>query len=150
MTKWVISLALLCTMLGCTKINVYEKQINLPKFTWKKDNKLNFVFENNDIASKKYIYAIIRHTNNYPYTNMWVQLTATDKAGQAKSDRYNIPLTQNNSEWLGVSVDDITEVRVKISTIIGDVGQYTFTLEHIMRDASLPELLSIGLRIENE
>lgn len=97
------------------------------------------------------VSAIIRHTNKYPYSNIWVKFTAISKNDTITKD-INIPLTKNNQnrEWANEGMGDIYEFKFPISSFPKDVGDYTFTLENIMRDNPLPEVLHIGLRIDRD
>ncbi len=135
---------------SCNKINVYEKQVSIPNFKWKKDFIPTFTFENTDKNSKKNIYAVIRHTNNYAYNNLWLRLTAKNANNTKADSSFNIQLTNQNKAWLGKGMDDIYEVRQQLTTFVGDTGIYTFAIENIMRDNYLPEILNVGLRIEKQ
>jgi gliding motility-associated lipoprotein GldH len=139
-----------CLLNACNKINVYEKQVSIPDFKWKKDFIPSFTFENTDKTSKKNIYVVIRHTNNYPYNNLWVRLTAKNATNTKADSTFNIQLTNQNKTWLGKGMDDIYEVRQQLTTFVGDTGVYTFALENIMRDNVLPEILNVGLRMEKQ
>jgi gliding motility-associated lipoprotein GldH len=138
-------------LFSCKKINVYEKMVVVPGFKWDKNFNPTFNFENSSSTSNS-IYAVIRHTNNYPYNNIWIRLTATSAKDSTIVKDINIPLTKfnQNKEWVNKGMDDIYEVRHKISRFAGETGNYTFKVAHIMRDNPLPEILYIGLRIEKD
>ncbi|HEX2683910.1 MAG TPA: hypothetical protein VHL77_08250, partial [Ferruginibacter sp.] len=52
--------------------------------------------------------------------------------------------------WFGTGMDDIFEYRKLIQqrTRFTRPGQYRFTLEQIMRDDPLENVMNVGLRIE--
>jgi gliding motility-associated lipoprotein GldH len=146
---WLGILLFLC-FVSCKKIDVYEKQVTIPNFEWSKTFVPTFQFDNGISNNQNFVFAVIRHTNNYPYNNIWVRLTATSPKDSIIVKDVNIPLTTNNQnkEWAGVGMDDVFEVRAKLSPFSGEVGNYTFKLENIMRDNPLPEIMNVGLRIE--
>ncbi len=143
-------LILSLTIFSCKKINVYEKQVSIPDFKWSKTFVPTFQFDNSISSNQNFVFAVIRHTHNYPYNNIWVRLTATSPKDSVIVKDINIPLTTNNQnkEWAGVGMDDIYEIRAKLSPFSGELGNYTFKLENIMRDNPLPEIMNVGLRIE--
>jgi gliding motility-associated lipoprotein GldH len=146
---WLGILLFIC-FVSCKKIDVYEKQVTIPNFEWSKTFVPTFQFDNAISNNQNFVFAVIRHTNNYPYNNIWVRLTATSPKDSIIVKDINIPLTTNNQnkEWAGVGMDDVFEVRAKLSPFSGEVGNYTFKLENIMRDNPLPEIMNVGLRIE--
>jgi gliding motility-associated lipoprotein GldH len=146
---WLGILLFIC-FVSCKKIDVYEKQVTIPNFEWSKTFVPTFQFDNAISNNQNFVFAVIRHTNNYPYNNIWVRLTATSPKDSIIVKDINIPLTTNNQnkEWAGVGMDDLFEVRAKLSPFSGEVGNYTFKLENIMRDNPLPEIMNVGLRIE--
>jgi gliding motility-associated lipoprotein GldH len=136
----------------CKKITIYEKRVAIPKFKWDKKFIPTFTFDNAISNKANYVFAIIRHTNNYPYNNIWVKLTAKSPKDSVITKEINIPLTKNNQnkEWNNAGMDDIYETKFPLSPFSGEVGNFTFTLENIMRDNPLPEILYVGLRIERQ
>jgi gliding motility-associated lipoprotein GldH len=136
---------------SCKKIDVYEKTVFLKGFKWEKSFVPEFHFENNSNRSNT-IFVVIRHTNNYPYNNIWVKLTAKSEKDSTIVKNLNIPLSldNRNKEWTNKGMDDIHETRYRVGPFAGAVGNYTFQLENIMRDNPLPEILNVGLRIEKD
>jgi gliding motility-associated lipoprotein GldH len=137
---------------ACNKINVYEKRVTIPNHTWDKSFVPTFTFNNNAADKTNYLFAIVRHTNNYPYNNIYVKLTIKNAKDSSITKEINIPLTKSNAnkEWANKGMDDIYEIKYPLAPFAGDAGKYTFTLENIMRDNPLPEILNIGLRLERK
>ena len=135
----------------CSPINVYQQQRIIPNFEWDKSNVLTYSYINDNAITNKKLFLALRHTNNYPYNNMWVRLIATNGTTNKVDTTINVPLTRNNANqaWAGLSMDDIVEIYCPISTFVGDKGLYTFTLQQVMRVNPLPQVISVGMRIEN-
>jgi gliding motility-associated lipoprotein GldH len=131
---------------------VYEKHASLPGFAWSKSFKPVFEFENTNAQSRYRVFAVIRHNNAYRYGNIWIKLGITPKGDSTQFEEFNIPLTQNNEKWAGTGMDDIFELRreLKFQKIRLDknISSCSFSIEQIMRDNPLKNILNIGLRIE--
>lgn len=142
----------LAFLAGCGKINVYEKHADIPGFSWSKSFVPRFEFENTSAQSRYRIFLVVRHANAYKYGNLWVRLNITPKGDSTQSEDFNIALTRNNEEWAGTGMDDIFELRreLKFQKIKLDknISECTFSLEQIMRDDPLKNILNVGLRIE--
>jgi gliding motility-associated lipoprotein GldH len=132
-------------------IDVFEKDIIIPKQQWQSNFKPQIDFTIQDTLSLYNVYLVLRHTDAYDYNNIWIKASVQqpgDKA--AKSLQYNLPLATNEKGWLGSGMDDIFEQRVLIQsqTKFTKPGDYHFTIEQVMREDPLLHVLSTGLRIE--
>jgi gliding motility-associated lipoprotein GldH len=66
-----------------------------------------------------------------------------------------LPLDTNEKGWLGIGMDDIYEHRIALTPpnqkfYFQKSGNYTFTVEHIMREDPLQNVMNVGLRIEKK
>lgn len=65
-----------------------------------------------------------------------------------------LPLASKDG-WLGTGMDDIFEHRIAFTLDpqkfqFNRAGDYTFTLEQIMRDNPLPDVMNVGIRLEKK
>lgn len=84
--------------------------------------------------------------------NLYIQ--SPDSAAPSKV-QYEIPLATNEKGWLASGMDDLYEHRIALTPpnknfYFKKEGEYTFTLEHIMREDPLLHTMSIGLRVEKK
>jgi gliding motility-associated lipoprotein GldH len=91
---------------------------------------------------------VLRHEDAYHYKNIWLQVKVKDPDSSYTFKR-EFTLA-DNTKWLGMSIDDITEHRMIFNEapIRLKKGDYTFTLQQIMREEPLEHLLSAGIRVE--
>lgn len=64
--------------------------------------------------------------------------------------QFDLPLATNN-QWNGTGMDDIFEQRILLSQRslrVKKAGIYEFTIQHIMREDPLQEILNVGIRLE--
>lgn len=143
-------LAILFLSTGCIHINLYEKQVAIPSQEWRYDFKPNYAFEIKDTTSRYYIYIVVRHTDRYPFNNLWLRVGSAAPGKTMEFHNVNVQLAGTDS-WDGTGIDDIYEVRKMISP--GAVsfrasGTYAFSIAQIMREDPLRYILDIGIRLE--
>lgn len=135
------------------KMDTYEKNLEIPGHEWAYDYKPSFdiKIQPEDTAYLYNICVNIRHTDAYPYSNIWV-LVGTQYPGDsiAKEQRVELPLADVTGKWAGSGLDDIYEHRIFIqqNAIFNKPGTYKFTFEQNMRQNPLPHVMNVGLRIE--
>jgi gliding motility-associated lipoprotein GldH len=135
------------------KMDTYEKNLEVPGHEWAYDYKPSFdiKIQPEDTAYLYNICVNIRHTDAYPYSNIWV-LVGTQYPGDsiAKEQRVELPLADVTGKWAGSGLDDIYEHRIFIqqNAIFNKPGTYEFTFEQNMRQNPLPHVMNVGLRIE--
>lgn len=151
-------------LLSCDTINLYEKVVPVPKHQWQSSFKPQFTFHISDTTVPYQAFVILRHNNKYKYNNIWINLHANTPTDTAQKLSLELPLA-NKEGWLGTGMDDVFEHRVRVGAEIGKLafvklgtdgfyftrsGEYHFTLEQIMRDDPLLEVMNIGLRLEKK
>ncbi|HEX8316590.1 MAG TPA: gliding motility lipoprotein GldH [Flavisolibacter sp.] len=145
-----------CSLLlsSCDTIDLYEKVVPIPKHQWQSSYKPAFSFNIKDTAVPYQLYFIIRHNNKYRYNNIWIKLSARNPVDTATTFNLELPLA-NKEGWLGSGMDDVFEHRVAFALDpekfrFSRSGNYTFTLEQIMRDDPLEHIMNVGVRIEKK
>jgi gliding motility-associated lipoprotein GldH len=139
---------------SCQTIDLYERVVNIPKQQWYSSFKPQFKFDIKDTTVPYQAYILIRHNEKYEFNNVWVKLYAQSPGDSAKQFSLELPLA-NNEGWLGTAMDDLYDHRIAVSLDpavfnFKKAGQYTFTLEQIMRRDPLENVLNVGLRIEKK
>lgn len=139
---------------SCQTMDLYEKSVAFPKQQWQSSNRPSFTFNIKDTTAAYQLYIVLRHTGKYNYNNLWVNLVFQAPGGQLARTQYELPLAVNE-KWLGTGMDDIYEHRIALnpsteSFHFNKMGVYTFTLEQIMREDPLMNVLNVGLRIEKK
>ncbi|WP_212001018.1 gliding motility lipoprotein GldH [Chitinophaga sp. HK235] len=149
-TAGLLLLAAACKPL---KMDVYEKNLEIPGHNWAYDYQPSFEVNilPEDTANLYDIYVNVRHSDAYPYSNIWLLVgTRYPNDSIPKEQRVELPLADINGKWHGNGIDDIYEHRVLIQqkALFNKPGTYKFTFEQNMRQNPLPHVMNIGLRIE--
>ena len=134
---------------SCSTLDVYEKSAVFPSHEWKADQALPFTFEVKDTAAFYNFYIIIRHDEAYHYKNIWMNIQYRDPDSVYTIKR-EFALA-DNVKWLGTGMDDIIEHRIAFNSLplkLKKKGNYTLTLQQIMREDPLQHVLNAGVRIE--
>lgn len=139
---------------GCLPSPYYQKEYSLPQNQWQYQFTPSFKFEVTDTQSFYKLFFIVRHTEAYPYSNIWLWVH-TKKPGDStfEKTRIEIPLAEPSGKWLGRGMGSIWEQRMPIShdgdsVMLRKKGTWEIKLEQNMRIDPLPELLQVGLRVE--
>lgn len=141
---------------SCTHIDLFEKSVTIPGHRWENTYKPSFTFIIKDTTSAYDIFVVLRHNDKYNYNNIYLNLI-TKQPGQDSTQkaRYDLTLATDEDGWRGTGMDDIYEHRIRLTPTNQEfrfrkAGEYTFTLEQIMRENPLKNILDIGLRIEKK
>lgn len=151
----IVFTVLVVAISSCNPNRVFEKNIDIPNKIWSKDFKPEFEFE---ISDTNLIYSLsvnVRHTNFYPFSNLWVMAYTTFPDGKTISSRVELPLADKDGKWFGDCLGDICDANISIQekTLFNQIGKHKITFEQIMRNKSLnvdelPAIMAIGLKVE--
>jgi gliding motility-associated lipoprotein GldH len=153
----VISIFVTCFIfLSCDTIDLYERVVTIPKHNWQNSFKPTFKFTIKDTTVPYQVFLILRHNEKYNYNNLWINLyTVVPGSKTATRSQYELPLATNEKGWLATAMDDIYEHRIALTPLnqklyFRKAGDYVFTIEHIMRENPLENVMNVGLRIEKK
>ena len=147
---------IVCSVLicGCNTISLYEKNVSIPGHEWKSDFKPEFRFQISDTLQPYHIYIVLRHNEQYNYNNIWVNLFTKSPGDTIRQVQYELPLASKQG-WMGSGMGDIYDHRIAITPQEQDLyfsrtGEYVFTLEQVMREDPLQNVIDIGIRLEKK
>jgi gliding motility-associated lipoprotein GldH len=137
---------------ACTlTTGVFEKNISLPKQEWESSFRPEILFDIEDTSSLYNIYFVLRHSDAYHFNNIWIKASVQQPGDTAiQSQRYELILASNEKGWYGSAMDDIYENRILLQplTKFKKRGEYRFSIEQIMREDPLKNVLNAGIRVE--
>jgi gliding motility-associated lipoprotein GldH len=150
----------------CSPINLYERTANIPQHAWRSDFKPSFSFDITDTTSSHEVSLILRHTDAYPFNNIWLDIRV-ESPDSLFTIRTEQRLGNNEQGWLGTGLNDVYEHRILLNGELGKagllksgpasgkatfrkVGKYTFQLAQVMRKDPLPNVLQAGIRVERK
>ncbi len=131
--------------------NVFEKNVAIKNHSWDEKNHPTFEFSISDTLSNYSMYFNIRHSDAYPFSNIWLRIqTKFPDRDTSSNSKIEIPLADLDGKWLGRGMNEIWEHRMLIASPLhfSKPGNYEITLQHIMRVNPLPQVISVGIRLE--
>ncbi|MEJ7587198.1 MAG: gliding motility lipoprotein GldH [Ferruginibacter sp.] len=147
----VILLYLTLFLTACSKIEIFEQNTAIPAHRWQYDLQPLFTFTISDTSSRYNLYVVLRHTDAYRYNNIWLNIGSQAPADSMRYQHFELQLGTDARGWEGTGMNDIWEIRKSITSEpvqFKKAGNYTFAVAQVMRENPLPEIMSVGLRIE--
>ncbi|RYZ17502.1 MAG: hypothetical protein EOP49_50605, partial [Sphingobacteriales bacterium] len=104
--KTILSIAMILSagigISGCMESPYYQKTTAIPQYSWNYNFHPSFGFDITDTAAIYNLYFIIRHTDAYPFSNIWLNIRTKLPGDTAfLQQRVEIPLAESNGKWLG-------------------------------------------------
>ena len=139
-----LSALVMLFLAGCSNSIQYSRFSPISSEKWHMDSLAQFVYSIEDTASDYQMLIYIRHTEQYPYQNMWLFV---DDAG--RQDTIEFYLADDRGQWLGNKHNGFIEMPVLLEETkhFADTGSYTMYIAHGMRDSLLRGVTDIGLEI---
>lgn len=158
--RTVVSRTLLACLLavvmlpGCRPGPEFQDHFTIPGNAWKSTFRPEFRFRIEDTAAAYQLFLIVRHTDDYRFQNIWLNLDSKGPGDSAYSlNRAELTLAAPNGRWLGRGLGAMYEQRVPVNTINNPAyfrraGEYTIRLTHDMRQDPLTDIVTVGIRLE--
>lgn len=155
--KNIFSILLVTALLsGCLPSAYYQKVYSIPDAGWTYDFRPVYKFEISDTSAQYRTYFVIKHTDAYKYSNIWL-IMKTKKPGASEYEltRVEVPLAQQDGKWLGRGMGELWEQRIPLTFYnqpqsFSQTGTYEVMFEQNMRDNPLQEVLQVGFRVEKD
>ena len=144
----IILLLLLAITMSCDQRAVYDEYVRIDG-GWSWQDAREFSVDVSDTLSMHNIYVQIRHTVEYPMSNLFMFVHVKGPTGQHRKDTVNMILAAPSGEWTGRGSGNMRELQLlfRKQTQFRIPGTYVFTLEQAMRNPELP-VTDLGIRIE--
>ena len=132
------------TFTSCKNDIVYSQFSSISSGNWHMDSVARFEYQITDTAVNYRMNIVVRHTDRYPYQNMWLFV-----GDSAQQDTIQFYLADERGQWLGNKHSAFMEVPVIFGRHIhfADTGTYQLDIRHGMRDTLLQGVADIGVEI---
>ena len=134
---------------SCDSGMVYDQYIPTENGMWSWRDAMEFKVDISDTVSMHNIYLQVRHTVEYPMSNLYMFVHVKSPSGQNLKDTINLVLAAPDGKWTGRGNSNIRELMLlyRKQSKFSIPGTYVFTLEQAMREPELP-VTDVGVRIE--
>lgn len=144
----ILLLALSSIMLiACQKEAVYTHFESLP-CTWSADSTLVFHPVLSDSINEYQVLINIRHTDRYPYQNLWLFVDIQQDTVLLRRDTIEAQMANERGEWYGKGMSQYTLPLLYLENEILTQGKYTLTIQQGMRTEKLQGITEVGVRVE--
>jgi len=141
-------LTVILTQSSCDKSTVFHDFQRIENGIWRWDNPVDFSFHMDDSVGLHDIQVQLRHSTEYPLSNLYMFVHIAGPSGQTITDTINFILAENSGKWIGKGVGNIRAIGYlyRKNTVFPDTGYYHVSIEQAMRLPEVP-VKEIGLRV---
>lgn len=124
----------------------------MPPQGWTHTDTLDFTFYVTDTTSKMIFYLVVRHTNQYPYRNLWIHILTHMPDGTTEHKTIEVELADQYGNWWGAGTQGTYEAEIPIlmDARFPMQGKYVLLITHQMRMDTLPGIEGIGLALRRQ
>jgi len=134
---------------ACTQATMYHAYQSVDLSGWSMDSVVTFTVSVQDTVNPYDVILHVRHTDGYPYQNMWLFLNdgTADDQGVTKTDTIEFYLANERGQWLGRGRSLIDMPVLYREQLVFTDSLYTIRIQQGMRDIQLPGISDIGVEI---
>ncbi len=147
---FIVAISVIC--LACEMDRIYEQNHTIPNNQWYIDSIPSFTFNIDDSTAAYNIYYNVRNANSYPYYNLYLTYYLLDAEGNQLSARLQelTLLDPKTGKPLGNGLGDIFDHQIVAlpKFRFPKTGTYTMKIKQYMRQDPLPDIMSVGIRVE--
>ena len=135
---------------SCDSKRVYEENTEIKDYIWNKNQPIFFTVDVKDTVNPHNVYINVRNASGYQYSNIFIFMDTKYPDGKTSRDTIECILADASGKWLGDGSGDIwdNQILFKKNVRFKQMGKYIFKYEQAMRNAQLPMIMDMGLRIE--
>ena len=136
-------------LVACDATTPYSSFVAVPMNGWNSDSVLTYRFDVTDTRPCD-ILLCVRHTESYPYQNMWLFCQLSNDSAAIWTDTIEFYLADDRGRWLGNGSQQIEmPVLFAQNYQFPDTGKYVFTIQQGMREERLRGVSDVGVIIRN-
>ena len=150
--KNIILLFSLLLLFSCGKKKVFEKYEKLENYDWVMGKTIKFDVPIDDTSATYRVCMLTRHTDNYPYDGLLINLTYKAPNSEEHTKNYKLNFRDANGKFSGDASEDfwdeITEVMDKVK--FNAKGIYKFEIANNMTTTPTQGIMEFGMRVEKK
>ena len=135
---------------ACTGSVSYSDFRDINPQGWSKDDAVCFDFAVPDTSADYNILLHIRHTDSYPYQNMWLFVDAFYPGSPVQTDTLELFLADDRGQWLGRGRNGHVRMPVLYESQLqfADTGHCRLVIRQGMRTDRLRGVTQIGVELD--
>ncbi len=135
---------------GCSRhLNDFSQFATLPEQGWAYNDTLSFNADIDSVATGT-LQIAVRHTNDYPYRNLYVEVTIPEADGSLLRDTVDLRLSDVYGNWLGSGLGTSFQCAGTIDRKVTLRRGAHITVRHVMRPDPVTDIEQVGLLFEGD
>ncbi|MFP4471744.1 MAG: gliding motility lipoprotein GldH [Bacteroidales bacterium] len=137
---------------SCDAGRLYDQSREISPEGWHKDSAAVFMVDIGDTLSACRFMINLRHTTDYRYSNFYLFMNTYFPNQTMARDTIELILADKTGEWRGSGFGNIKDLQVPVRKNLRfpATGTYRFEIRQAMRQDTLKDIQSIGIRIEKQ
>lgn len=127
---------------ACGSADETSRYWNLGEDGWRYADTL--VYDIDSTATSD-VAVVVRHTANYEYSNLWLELSYPTPADSLRADTFNLVLADDFGRWRGHGIGVGLQYADTLLRGVHLQDSTTLRLRHIMRADTLPGIEQVGI-----
>ncbi|MBU0764200.1 MAG: gliding motility lipoprotein GldH [Bacteroidetes bacterium] len=147
-----LCLTFLLLIMSCNPNRIFEKHEEVKQSCWSREDKKTYTVDITDTGSSYNLVIAVRHAQGFGYRDLTVSVRRTAPDGTEVEKEYDLPIIDDNDEYLGDGAGDIwdREVTADSGITFPAPGTYKFEITHAMKDDPLLLVMEVGLILERQ
>ncbi|MEZ4739164.1 MAG: gliding motility lipoprotein GldH [Flavobacteriales bacterium] len=149
-----VLVVLVIALVGCSEPAVFQADVPVPEGAWDRAFRPSFEFDITDTINKHDVFIDVRHTGEYPFSDLFLFVDLEGPGGRALRDTVECLLADPTGRWYGKGLGFIfadryqAHVLYKLNNRFPASGRYSIKLEQAMRTEVLEGVLDVGVSVE--
>lgn len=137
------------TMSGCSdKHPDFSEFKELPSAGWAYGDTVSITAAGLDSTEVRSLYASVRHSGDYLYRNLWLEVSYTGADKRLRIDTVELELADIYGRWLGNGFGPSYQMEVPVSPAAPIADSTRVKVRHIMRVDTLHGVQQVGILIK--
>jgi gliding motility-associated lipoprotein GldH len=137
---------------SCQRKSYYHQSKTVSDLGWSINQVLGFNDSlSSDVPEVVHFEINLRHTNLYPYQNIWLYVHTKSSDGTTRMDSINLKLIEPNGRWLGSGWGSLYDISYRLPDLTikktNPKRWFKIDIQHGLRDNQLPGVEDIGIRL---
>lgn len=135
---------------GCGEPPLVAETEDVPLEGWDSQQSLAFHWDVQDTLLRHDVLLDLRHTQDYPHSNLYLFLTYRFPNGKSRVDTVECTLADARGRWRGSGFGDLVDQRFLLESGVRFPlrGRYGLEVVHGMRNDPVLGVSNVGLRLE--
>lgn len=153
MIRWIIlTMMAVLFITSCQKKSAYQNAETIPDSKWALGDVVSFRDSLTESDPEKLHFEInLRHTNIYPYQNIWLYIQTKCSDGTTRMDSIDWTISEPNGRWLGTGWGSLYNLSYQLPDLeIKKNNQkrwFYIEIQHGLRDEYIKGVENIGVRL---